>query len=322
MTFKTKITELLGIEKPIIQGGMQWVSDAILAAAVSNAGGLGTIAVGSFPDSESFQRELQKMKKLTDKPFAINMSIFPSLLPPNFQDFMKIAADEGVGIVETAGAAPTDFIEFMQKNGMTVIHKCTTIRHAKKAEAIGCNAIVIDGCECAGHPGENDIGSIVLTPRAVEELRVPVIACGGFSNGRGLAAALMLGAGAITMGTRFLVTQESGILPEVKKYLADNVTEMDTALIMRAYRNTTRVYNNASAREVLEIEKTGAGFDRIAPLVSGKKGRTMLYESADMDNGGMLALGLSIGLVHDIPTVQELLDRIIKEAEEAIRRYV
>ena len=321
MTFETRITNMLGIEKPIIQGGMQWISDAVLAAAVSNAGALGTITAGSFPDKESFQRELHKAKQLTDKPFAINISLFSSIMPPDIHGFLQAAADEGVGIIETAGAAPADFIEFMKKNDMTVIHKCTNLRHAKKAEALGCDAIIIDGYECAGHPGESGIGSIVLTPRAVEELHVPVIACGGFSNGRSLAAALMLGAEAITMGTRFLLTQESGILPNIKSHFANNVTEMDTTLILQPYRNTSRVYNNSVAKKVREIENSGAAFDQVAPLVSGKKGRTVWYESADMENGGTLALGLSVGLVHDVPTVQELLDRMIVEAKTAISQY-
>jgi len=321
MAIKTKITELLGIEHPIIQGGMQWISGAQLAAAVSNAGGLGTIAACSFSDIEDLRTEIRMAKTMTDKPFAVNIPIFPSISPPDYIGYLRVAAEEGVRIIETSGAAPIDYIEIMKQNRMIVMHKCTTVRHAQKAESIGCDAVIIDGCECAGHPGESDVGSIVLTPRAGEALRVPVVACGGYATGRGLAAALMLGAEAVTMGTRFLVTEESPVLPEVKEYIARQIDETDTMYIMRAYKNTTRVYANDCAREVLAIEQTGALFEKIAPLVSGLRERKMVFETADMQNGGILALGLSVGLVRDIPSVRALIERIMREAEEAIRRF-
>lgn len=321
VAIQTKITELLGIEHPIIQGGMQWISGAQLAAAVSNAGGLGTIAACSFSEIEDLRTEIRMAKMMTDKPFAVNIPIFPSINPPDYMGYLRIAAEEGVHIIETAGAAPSDYIDFMKRNRMTVMHKCTTIRHALKAESIGCDAVVVDGCECAGHPGESDIGSIVLTPRAVEALRIPVIACGGYATGRGLAAALMLGAEAITMGTRFLVTEESPILQDVKEYIAHQIDETDTMYIMRAYKNTTRVYANDCAREVLSIEQTGARFEKIAPLVSGLRERKMVFETADMQNGGILVMGLSVGLIHDIPSVRVLIDRIMCEAEEALGRF-
>lgn len=317
---QTKVTQMLGIQYPIIQGAMQWIAKAPLAAAVSEAGGLGIISSSSFPDPEQMRQELQKAKELTDKPLAVNLSIFPSLNTPDYPGYIRVAAEEGIRIIETAGRAPDAYIAQMKDCGMTVMHKCTTVKHAKKAQDIGCDIVVIDGFESAGHPGENDIGTMVLTPRAVEELAVPVICCGGISNGRGLAAALMLGAGAVTMGTRFLVTKECGIREDVKQYIAEHITEMDTMLLLRAFTNTSRVYRNKVAEEIWELEKSGATFEKIGPLMSGKRGYEMMFETGDMDYG-TLSIGLSAGLVHDIPTVRDLIDRTMEECCQAIAFY-
>ncbi|MDR2502766.1 MAG: nitronate monooxygenase family protein [Deltaproteobacteria bacterium] len=320
MSIKTKVTELLGIKYPVIQGCMQWISTASFVAAVSEAGGLGILSAATQPDVQALREEIRAVRRKTDKPFALNVSIFPTINAPDYQSMFAAAMEEGVRIIETAGRAPQEFMDFLKKNGAIVMHKCTTVKHALKAESIGCDLVVADGCECAGHPGENDIGSIVLSARAAEELHVPFISCGGFSNGRGLAAALMLGAGAVTMGTRFMATEECPILPQIKEYLAQNITEMDTMLIMRAYKNTIRAYANDTSKEILRMEKTGAPFEQIAPLAAGRRGRAVLLESADMRDS-VLSMGLSAGLVHDIVSVRELIERTVREAKACIRQY-
>jgi nitronate monooxygenase len=321
MSIQTQVTKLLGIEHPIIQGAMQWISLPVLAAAVSEAGGLGIIAAATFPDKENLRAAIREAKKLTGKPIGVNVSIFPSINVPDYQGYFAVALEEGVRIIETAGRAPVEYIDFLKKNSAIVMHKCTTVKHALKAETIGCDLVVADGSECAGHPGENDIGSIVLSARAAESLSIPFAACGGFSNGRGLAAALMLGAGAITMGTRFLATEECPVLPKIKEFVASEaITEHDTMLVLRKYRNTARVYANATARKVLEMENDGCEFKQIAPLVSGQRGREMIFTKGDLEDG-LLSMGLSAGLVHDIVPVRELIERTVREAEAAIKIY-
>jgi NAD(P)H-dependent flavin oxidoreductase YrpB (nitropropane dioxygenase family) len=321
MSIQTQVTKMLGIEHPIIQGAMQWISLPALVAAVSEAGGLGIMSAATFPDKETLRAAIKEIKSLTNKPIAINVSIFPSINVPDYQGYFATALEEGVRIIETAGRAPVEYIDFLKKNGAVVMHKCTTVKHALKAESIGCDLVIVDGFECAGHPGENDISSLVLSARAAESLKIPFISCGGFSNGRGLAAALMLGAGAVMMGTRFLATAECPVIPKIKEFIAgDSVTEHDTMLVMRKYRNTARVYANATAREVLRLENEGNPFEQVAHLASGRRGREMVFASGDVDDG-LLSIGLSAGLVHDIVPVKELIERTMREAEAAIKKY-
>jgi NAD(P)H-dependent flavin oxidoreductase YrpB (nitropropane dioxygenase family) len=321
MSIQTQVTKILGIEHPVLQGAMQWISLPVLAAAVSEAGGLGIMAAATFPDKEALRAAIREARALTAKPLAVNVSIFPSIKVPDYQGYFATALEEGVRIIETAGRAPVEYIDFLKKNGAIVMHKCTTIKHALKAESIGCDLVVADGCECAGHPGENDIGSIVLSARAAESLSIPFISCGGFANGRGLAAALMLGAGAVMMGTRFLATAECPVLPQIKEFIAgDAATEHDTMLVMREYRNTARVYANLTAREVLKTENEGHPFEKVAALASGRRGWEMVFTTGNLEDG-LLSLGLSAGLVHDIVPVRELIERTVREAEAAIKNY-
>jgi NAD(P)H-dependent flavin oxidoreductase YrpB (nitropropane dioxygenase family) len=321
MAIQTQVTKILGIEHPILQGAMQWISLPALAAAVSEAGGLGIMAAATFPDKEALRAAIREAKALTAKPLAVNVSIFPSINVPDYQGYFATALEEGVRIIETAGRAPVEYIDFLKQNGAVVMHKCTTVKHALKAESIGCDLVVVDGCECAGHPGENDIGSIVLSARAAESLRIPFVSCGGFANGRGLAAALMLGAGAVMMGTRFLATAECPVLPQIKEFVAgETATEHDTLLVLRKYRNTARVYANLTAKEALRQENEGKSFEEIAPLVAGKRGREMVFKTGNVEDG-LLSLGLSAGLVHDIVPVRALIERTVREAEAAIKKY-
>ncbi|MDR0434062.1 MAG: nitronate monooxygenase [Gracilibacteraceae bacterium] len=321
MPIQTQVTNILKIDHPVVQGAMQWISLPALVASVSEAGGLGVLAAATYPDKEALRTAIRETKSLTPKPFALNVSIFPSLNVPDYHGYFAAALDEGVRIIETSGRAPVEYIDFLKKNGAVVMHKCTTVKHALKAESIGCDLVVIDGFEGGGHPGESDIGSIVLAARAAESLDIPFIACGGFSNGRGLAAALMLGAGAITMGTRFLATKECPILPQIKKFVAGpDCTEHDTMLVMRKYRNTARVYANATAKEALRRENAGKPFGDVASLVSGQRGRKMVFESGDLADG-LLSMGLSAGLVHDIIPVRELIERTVREAITVMKKY-
>jgi NAD(P)H-dependent flavin oxidoreductase YrpB (nitropropane dioxygenase family) len=314
--FKTRLTELFGIKYPIVQGGMQWVATAELAAAVSNAGGLGIISALIYKTPESFTAELRKMKQLTDKPFGVNMTFLPTLSPVNYDDYVDIIIGEGVKIMETAGRNPEPYIGRLKQAGIKIIHKCTAIRFARTAEKIGCDVISIDGFECAGHPGEEDITSLILTPLAADNIKIPFIASGGFCDARGFVAALALGADGVNMGTRFMVTKEAPIHPKAKEWLL-SLSERDTTLVLRSQRNSERVIKNAIASKVVEMEKQGAGIEQLAPLISGEKGRE-LFETGDIERGLLIA-GENIGLIHDIPTVKELIDRIISEAAQIIK---
>jgi len=314
---KTRFTELFGIEYPIIQGGMQGVSKAELVAAVANAGGLGFLSALTQPTPEDLVNEIARTRTLTDKPFGVNLTILPSLVPPPYDEYVKAIIDSGVKVVETAGRSPAPFMALFNDAGVKVIHKCTSVKHAKKAQEVGCAAVIIDGFEAAGHPGEDDIPSLVLLPRAVDELYVPVIACGGFSDGRSLVAALALGADAVSMGTRFLGTQEAPVHANLKQKLVE-ASELDTQLIFRKFRNTARVYKNTIATEVADIERRiDSEFADVAPLVAGKRGAVVL-ETGDMEHGIWWA-GVSAGLIYDIPTVAELVSRIVADAESIIR---
>ncbi len=316
---KTRITELFGIEHPIIQGGMHYVGYAELVAAVSNAGGLGIITGLTQPTPEDLEREIERCREMTDKPFAVNLTILPTFRDVPYQEFARVIVESGVKIVETAGRNPEPFLPAFKEAGIKVIHKCTSVRHALKAERIGCDAVSVDGFECAGHPGEDDIPNMILLPRAGEELSIPFVSSGGMADGRSLVASLALGADGMNMGTRFIATQEAPVHDNVKRALVE-ADELQTQLIMRPLRNTERVLKNAATEKVLEIEREKGGdldIEDIRSLVAGEGSRKVLHEG-DMDAGAW-SCGMVAGLIHDIPTCAELIDRIMSEAEEIIR---
>ncbi|KSZ56678.1 nitronate monooxygenase [Rhodococcus pyridinivorans KG-16] len=312
---RTRFTEIFGVEHPIVQGGMMWVGRAELVAAVAEAGALGFITALTQPTPEDLVREIERTRELTDKPFGVNLTILPSINPPPYAEYRQAIIDSGVKIVETAGFNPADHLPHFKDAGIKVIHKCTSVRHAVKAERIGVDAVSIDGFECAGHPGEDDVPGLILVPAATSKLGIPVIASGGIADSRGLVAALALGADGVNMGTRFMCTVESPVAHEVKEQIVRN-TELDTKLIFRTLRNTARVATNAVSEEVVEIESRGAEFGDIAHLVAGARGRKV-FEDGDLD-AGIWTAGQSQGLIHDIPTVGELVDRMVTEAEAII----
>jgi NADH:quinone reductase (non-electrogenic) len=315
---RTRFTELFGIEHPVVQGGMQRVSKAELVSAVANAGALGFLSALTQPTPEALRAEIERTRAMTDKPFGVNLTILPSLNPPPYEAYVQAIIDAGIKVVETAGRSPAPFMPAFNAAGVKVIHKCTSVKHAKKAQEVGCAAVIIDGFEAAGHPGEDDIPSLVLLPRAVDELQIPVIACGGFSDGRSLVAALALGADAVSMGTRFLGTEEAPVHANLKQKLLE-ASELDTQLIFRKFRNTARVFKNTIAVEVAEIEKVAESeFADVAELVAGKRGAVVL-ESGDMEHGIWWA-GVSAGLIYDIPRVADLVARIVGDAEGIIKQ--
>ena len=316
---KTRITELFGIERPIIQGGMHYVGFAELAAAVANAGGLGLITSLTQPSPQHLADEIRKCREMTDQPFGVNLTFLPSVTPPDYPGYIQAIIDGGVKIVETAGNNPQKWMPVLKENGVKVIHKCTSVRHALKAEAIGVDALSIDGFECGGHPGEDDVPNFILLPRAAEELKIPFVASGGMADGRSLVAALALGAEGMNMGTRFIATKEAPVHENVKQALV-NASELDTRLIMRPLRNTERVLVNAGVERLLEKERSlgsAISFADIAPEVAGVYPRIM--KGGEMDAGGW-SCGMVAGLIHDIPTVKALLDRIMDEADGLIRQ--
>ncbi|QIG80791.1 NAD(P)H-dependent flavin oxidoreductase [Stakelama tenebrarum] len=317
MAIRTRFTELAGIEHPVVQGGMMWVGRAELAAAVSNAGGLGILTALTQPTPDDLRREIARCRTMTDKPFGVNITILPSVSPPPYAEYRKAIIEEGIKLVETAGYKPQEHVDDFKSHGIKVIHKCTAVRHALSAERMGVDAISIDGFECAGHPGEDDIPGLILIPAAADQLRIPMIASGGFGDGRGLAAALALGADGINMGTRFCATKEAPIHDKVKQFLVDN-DERDTNLIFRQFRNTGRVAKNSVSDQVVEIgSKPGAEFKDVQPYVSGAKGRQAL-ETGDLE-AGLIWAGQIQGLIHDIPSCEELVTRIVADAEDIIR---
>lgn len=315
---KTAFTELVGIEHPIVQGGMMWVGRAELAAAVSNAGGLGIITGLTQPTPEDLKKEIARTRQLTNKPFGVNLTLLPTIKPVPYDEYAKAIIESGVKIVETAGRSPEQFLPAFKEAGVKVIHKCTSVRHAIKAEKIGCDAISIDGFECAGHPGEDDVTGLILIPLTRDALSIPIIASGGFGDGRGLVAALSLGADGINMGTRFVATQEAPVHENVKQGLVKG-SERDTALIFRTLRNTARVHKNSIAEKVLEIEARPGptDFADLQPLVAGVKGREVL-DNGDMEKGIWTA-GMVQGLINDVPDCKTLIHRIMADAEEIIR---
>jgi NAD(P)H-dependent flavin oxidoreductase YrpB (nitropropane dioxygenase family) len=318
---KTRITEMFGIERPIIQGGMHYVGYAELASAVSNAGGLGIITALTQPTPEDLAREIARCHEMTDKPFGVNLTFLPAFAMPPYPEYIDAIISGGVKIVETAGRNPQEHLPRLKDAGVRVIHKCTSVRHALKAESIGCDAVSVDGFECGGHPGEDDIPNMILLPRAAEELSIPFVSSGGMADARSLVASLALGADGMNMGTRFIATKEAPVHENVKQALVA-ATELDTRLIMRPLRNTERVLSNAAVEEVLRIERERqeAGeplqIDDVRHLVAGAKNRKVLQEG-EMDTG-VWSCGMVAGLIHDIPTCQELLDTIMAEAEALI----
>ncbi|MBU6408043.1 MAG: nitronate monooxygenase family protein [Alphaproteobacteria bacterium] len=319
MPFKTRITELLGVQHPIVQGGMQSVGVAELAAAVSNAGGLGIITALTQPSPEALRDEIERCKSLTRKPFGVNVTVFPTMNSPDYRAYARAAIEGGVRIFETAGTqAVAEVWDEIRKEDVCIVHKCTAVRHAASAQKKGVHAISIDGFECAGHPGEDDIPGLILIPCAADKVTIPMLASGGFGDGRGLVAALSLGADGINMGTRFCATAEANIHPNVKQAYVDN-DERGTFLIFRKFKNTARVGKSAVAEEVVRrLAQPDAKFEDVAELVSGRAGKELL-ETGDLSKGVFWA-SMVQGLIHDIPTVQELIDRIIAEAEAIIDR--
>lgn len=316
---KTRITELFGIEHPIIQGGMHFVGFAELAAAVSNAGGLGIITGLTQGTPEKLAAEIARCKTMTDKPFGVNITFLPTVNAPDYPSLIQVIIDAGIKVVETAGNNPVKYMPMLKEAGIKVIHKCTAVRHALKAQSIGCDAVSVDGFECGGHPGEDDIPNFILLPRAAEELTIPFVASGGMADGRSLVAALSLGADGMNMGTRFIATQEAPVHQNVKDAIVA-ASELDTRLVMRPLRNTERVMTNAAVERLLEKEKTlGANlkFEDIIEEVAGVYPRIM--QTGDMDAGAW-SCGMVAGLIHDIPTVQQLIDNIMNEAEGIISK--
>ncbi|MGB8366665.1 MAG: NAD(P)H-dependent flavin oxidoreductase [Rhizomicrobium sp.] len=317
MTLRTRITDLLGIEHPIVQGGMMWVGRAELASAVSSAGGLGILTALTQPTPDALRREIDRCRAMTSKPFGVNLTILPSVNPPPYAEYRKAIIDSGVKIVETAGYKPQEHVDEFKAHGITVIHKCTAVRHALSAEKMGVDAISIDGFECAGHPGEDDIPGLILIPAAADKVKIPMVASGGFGDGRGLAAALALGAEGINMGTRFCATVEAPIHDKVKQFIVAN-DERTTQLIFRKFHNTGRVARNSVSEKVVEISsRPEAVFEDIRPYVSGVKGREAL-ETGNLD-AGLIWAGQVQGLIHDVPTCRDLITRIVNDAEAIIR---
>ncbi|MBE8517002.1 nitronate monooxygenase [Amycolatopsis sp. H6(2020)] len=310
---QTRFTEVFGVRHPIVQGGMQWVGTAPLVAAVANAGALGLITALTQPSPEELVREIGRCRDLTDQPFGVNLTILPSIKPPPYAEYRAAIVESGVRIVETAGSNPAPHLPHFHEAGIKVLHKCTSVRHAVKAQAVGVDGVSIDGFECAGHPGEDDIPGLVLIPATVRRLDIPVIASGGFADGRGLVAALALGADGVNMGTRFLCTVEAPVHERVKQAIVDG-DERDTELIFRPLRNTARVARNKVSVEVVRLLDEGAQFDGIRDLVAGVRGREV-FRTGDLD-AGIWTAGCAQGLIDDVPTVGELVGRIVDEAEK------
>ena len=318
MTLKTRITQLLGIEHPIVQGGMMWVGRAELASAVSNAGGLGILTALTQPTPDDLRREIDRCRTLTDKPFGVNLTILPSVNPPPYAEYRQAIIDSGVTIVETAGHKPQEHVDHFKSHAIIVMHKCTAVRHALSAQKMGVDVISIDGFECAGHPGEDDIPGLILIPAAADQVTIPMLASCGIGDGRGLAAALALGADGINMGTRFCATVEAPIHDNIKQFIVAN-SERDTRLIFRKFHNTGRVAASAVSNEVVAISaRPDAEFKDIQPLVSGAKGRLAL-ETGDL-GAGLVWAGQVQGLIHDVPTCGALLAKMVADAEAIITR--
>src|SRR5690606_34742986 len=315
---KTPVTDLLGIRYPIVQGGMQWVGRAELVSAVSNAGGLGLLTALTQPTPDELAREIQRCRAMTDQPFGVNLTMLPTAKPPPYEEYLQAALESGVRILETAGNIPESFVAKAKAAGARIVHKCTAVRHALAAQRRGVDAVSIDGFECAGHPGEDDIGGLVLIPIAAAALDVPVIASGGIGDGRGMAAALALGAEGVNMGTRFCATKEAPLHDNVKQMMVRK-TERDTNLIFRTLRNTARCLKNPVSDEVVAMERRPGGvkFEDIHHLVAGARGRAAL-ESGNVDDG-LVWGGQVVGLIRDVPSCEELIQRMVAECREQLR---
>ena len=313
----TRITELLGVRYPIVQGGMQWVGRAELASAVSNAGGLGILTALTQPTPEALAQEIERCRGMTDKPFGVNLTLLPTAKPPPYELYLDAVIDGGVKAIETAGNVPEHFVAKAKAAGVAIIHKCVAVRHALAAERRGVDAVSIDGFECAGHPGDDDIGGLILIPVAAKALKIPVIASGGIGDGRGMAAALALGAEGVNMGTRFCATVEAPIHPDIKRMMVGK-TERDTNLIFRTLKNTGRVLKNSISDEVVALERRPGGveFKDIHHLVAGARGRASL-ESGEIE-GGLVWGGQVVGLIDDVPTCAELIQRMVRECRERL----
>jgi nitronate monooxygenase len=312
---KTRFTEAFDVPNPITLGGMQAVGRGELIAAAAEAGCLAFLSALTQPTPEELSREIARTRELTDASFGVNLSILPTINPPPYEEYRRAIIESGIEVVETAGSNPKEHVDDFKANGVKVIHKCTAVRHAVKAEKLGVDAVSIDGFECAGHPGEDDIPGLVLIPAAADKLTIPIIASGGIADGRGLVAALALGAHGVNMGTRFLATQECWIHDDVKARMVAH-DERDTELIFRRLHNTARVARNAVSSKVLEIEGEGGTFEEVRELVAGSRGR-QVYETGDVDRGLWWA-GMVQGLIHDVPTVADLVERMLDEAERII----
>ena len=315
---KTRITEMLGIEYPIIQGGMMWVGTAEMASAVSNAGGLGILTALTQPTPDDLRKEIARCREMTDKPFGVNITILPSIKPPPYEEYAKAAVESGIKVIETAGRSPEPFMQYFNENGVKVIHKCTSVRHALKAEKVGCAAVSVDGFECAGHPGEDDVTNLVLLPAAYAKLSIPMIASGGIGNGIQMAAALALGAEGVNMGTRFVATKEAPVHENMKQAMVE-ADERSTTLMFRTLNNTARVYKNPISEEVTRIEAQpgDTDFADLQPLVAGVRGRERCIEGGEIDDGIWTA-GMVMGLINDIPSCEELIQTMVKDCREAI----
>ena len=321
MAIKTRITEMFGVETPIVMGGMTGVGYGELVAAVANAGALGFITAHMFQSAEELEAEIEKTRSLTDKPFGVNLTILPSLNPIPYDEYRKAIIKTGIKIVETAGRNPVDHMPDFKANGIKVIHKCTSARHSVSAAKLGVDVISIDGFECAGHPGEDDIGLIVLLPATADQVSIPIIASGGMADGRSLVAALALGADGVNMGTRFMATKEAKIHQNVKQQIVDN-TERDTILMNRTLRNTSRVAANAIAKEVVAIQQDPTKtIEDVRELVSGARGRANVLAAGELD-GGIWTVGQSAGLIHDIPSCADLVKNIMAQAEGIISNRI
>jgi NADH:quinone reductase (non-electrogenic) len=306
---------MLGVRYPIVQGGMQWVGTAEMTSAVSNAGAFGILTALTQPSPEALAAEIKRCRGMTDQPFGVNLTILPAINPPPYEAYLDAILDSGIKVLETAGNNPKEFIGKAKAKGVKIVHKCVAVRHALSAERNGVDVVSIDGFECAGHPGEDDVGGLILINVAARKLKIPVIASGGIADGRGMAAALALGAEGVNMGTRFCVTKEAPIHENIKRALS-SATERDTRLIFRTLHNTARIFTNAIAEQVLAKEKAGATFDDIRELVAGSRGKAALV-SGDV-NGGVISAGQTVGLINDIPSCAELIERMVSECRERL----